>query len=171
MEDRQSRHFGDIKSSSSRSPIKGRRSGTLVKPTSKITSRFSVTEPAKISSRASQTSQHKLSCRMSEDSNLQTNMKDISETHIQGDGTVQAPCGSQNCLRHMRELLDKEIDYRQAQATQLLETVRQEKDYYMKEYHKLMDEIKDRPSSGSRVSIKIVVNKFNYILLNSSILI
>ncbi|XP_049825756.1 centrosomal protein of 135 kDa isoform X3 [Aethina tumida] len=150
MEDRQSRHSGDIKSSSSRSPIKGRRSGTLVKPTSKITSRFSVTEPAKISSRASQTYQHKPSCRMSEDSNLQTNMKDISETHIQGDGTVQAPCGSQNCLRHMRELLDKEIDYRQAQATQLLETVRQEKDYYMKEYHKLMDEIKDRPSSGSR---------------------
>ncbi|KAG5872211.1 hypothetical protein JTB14_029820 [Gonioctena quinquepunctata] len=55
-------------------------------------------------------------------------------------------CDAEGCVKTMKELLDKEMDYRQEQATKQIESLRQEKDYYMKEYQKIVEQMKG--SSG-----------------------
>ncbi|CAG9764418.1 unnamed protein product [Ceutorhynchus assimilis] len=55
-------------------------------------------------------------------------------------------CDSGNCIKNLKELLDKEIEYRQGHTKQALDDVKQEKDFYMKEYHKVLEQIRNVPS-------------------------
>ncbi|KAJ8984602.1 hypothetical protein NQ317_006064 [Molorchus minor] len=55
-------------------------------------------------------------------------------------------CEAGSCVKHLRELLDREMEYRQAQAIQQIEALKQEKEYYMKEYHRLSDELRNVPT-------------------------
>ncbi|XP_018573726.1 centrosomal protein of 135 kDa, partial [Anoplophora glabripennis] len=55
-------------------------------------------------------------------------------------------CESDGCVKHMKELLDKEMEYRQTQVMQQMESLKQEKEYYMKEYHRVCDQIRNVPT-------------------------
>ncbi|CAH1098756.1 unnamed protein product [Psylliodes chrysocephalus] len=61
-------------------------------------------------------------------------------------------CEAGGCIKWMKELLDKEIELRQEQATQQIDALRNEKEFYMKEYHKLLERPKSTPSSSDKSS-------------------
>ncbi|KAJ8919321.1 hypothetical protein NQ315_003905 [Exocentrus adspersus] len=60
--------------------------------------------------------------------------------------TDKCCCEAENCIKHMKELLDKEMEYRQTQAMQQIESLKQEKEYYMKEYHRICDAMRNVPT-------------------------
>ncbi|XP_063915834.1 centrosomal protein of 135 kDa isoform X2 [Zophobas morio] len=58
-------------------------------------------------------------------------------------------CDACSSSRHLKELLDKELDYREQQAQRCIENLKSEKEYYMKEYHKVLEQVKNIPSRSS----------------------
>ncbi|XP_028141576.1 centrosomal protein of 135 kDa isoform X2 [Diabrotica virgifera virgifera] len=54
-------------------------------------------------------------------------------------------CEVGGCIKWMRELLEKDIASRQEQASQQIESLRKEKEFYLKEYHKLLEHSKSTP--------------------------
>ncbi|CAG9864322.1 unnamed protein product [Phyllotreta striolata] len=72
------------------------------------------------------------------------------------DPKVQSKCCCEagGCVKWMTDLLNKEIEHRQEQATQQIESLRKEKDFYMKEYHRLLERPKSAPNSLSDKSSK-----------------
>ncbi|XP_060532572.1 centrosomal protein of 135 kDa isoform X2 [Cylas formicarius] len=65
-------------------------------------------------------------------------------------------CDPDNCVKHLKELLNKEMEYRQASTLQSVELLKQEKDYYMKEYHKVLEQMKpEKPNNCSDLLQKL----------------
>ncbi|KYB27999.1 centrosomal protein of 135 kDa [Tribolium castaneum] len=62
-------------------------------------------------------------------------------------------CDSCSSSKHLKELLDKELEYREQQAARCIDNLKSEKDYYMREYHKILEQMKNVPSrpSSSRI--------------------
>jgi centrosomal protein CEP135 len=58
-------------------------------------------------------------------------------------------CESCSSSKHLKELLDKELEYREQQAVRCVENLKSEKDYYMREYHKMLEQMKNFPSRSS----------------------
>ncbi|XP_044253848.1 centrosomal protein of 135 kDa isoform X2 [Tribolium madens] len=63
-------------------------------------------------------------------------------------------CDSCSSSKHIKELLDKELEYKEQQAARCIDNLKSEKDYYMREYHKILEQMKNvpsRPGSSGRI--------------------
>ncbi|RZC37719.1 centrosomal protein of 135 kDa [Asbolus verrucosus] len=74
---------------------------------------------------------------------------------LSADSAKCCSCCCEVCSssKHLKDLLDKELEYREQQATRCIENLRSEKEYYMKEYHKILEQMKNvpiRPVSGGK---------------------
>ncbi|XP_050293556.1 early endosome antigen 1-like isoform X3 [Anthonomus grandis grandis] len=68
----------------------------------------------------------------------------LDSNTLKGNGRImKCCCETGSCVKHLKELLDKEVEYREMHAKKSLEDLRQEKDYYMKEYHKILEQVKN----------------------------
>ncbi|XP_074038478.1 centrosomal protein 135kDa isoform X2 [Leptinotarsa decemlineata] len=91
---------------------------------------------------------HKKTCKKSSLSKQSSSLKDIQEdrrTSLTIQKSQTCCCEAGGCVRSMKELLDKEMELRQEQAMQQIESLKQEKDYYMKEYHKVVEQMRSFP--------------------------
>ncbi|XP_076257310.1 centrosomal protein 135kDa isoform X2 [Rhynchophorus ferrugineus] len=51
-------------------------------------------------------------------------------------------CESGNCIRNFKDLLDKELEFRQESTLKSLEVLKDEKEYFMREYHKALEQLR-----------------------------
>ncbi|XP_057672202.1 centrosomal protein of 135 kDa isoform X2 [Diorhabda carinulata] len=68
-------------------------------------------------------------------------------------------CEAGGCVKWMRELLEKDIKLRQDQATQQIESLRSEKEFYLKEYHKILEQNKSAPPFEKSSKVEELMNK------------
>ncbi|CAH1970630.1 unnamed protein product [Acanthoscelides obtectus] len=81
----------------------------------------------------------------SKKSTKKSTLKEVSKTEAGHSKVTKCCCEAGGCVKRMIELLNKEMEYRQEQASQQMESLKQEKEYYMKEYHKIADELRSGP--------------------------
>ncbi|CAG9823230.1 unnamed protein product [Phaedon cochleariae] len=100
---------------------------------------------------ATSKTQHKKTCRKSSILKQSSAIRESDDEKspnsqiLNGKQAGKCCCEAGSCVKTMKELLDKEMEYRQEQAMQQIDSLRQEKEYYMKEYHKVLEEIRSRP--------------------------
>ncbi|XP_066149970.1 centrosomal protein of 135 kDa isoform X2 [Euwallacea fornicatus] len=101
---------------------------------------------------------HKKDCKKSSVSKSPTKNPSVQDKN---EGSTYQPetgpkccCESGNCIKNLRDLLDREVEFRQVHAKQSVEDLRQEKEYYMKEYQRLMEQMRNVPrfeTSGNEI--------------------
>ncbi|XP_030747273.1 centrosomal protein of 135 kDa-like isoform X2 [Sitophilus oryzae] len=81
------------------------------------------------------------------------NKSPIKNESLATEHTQKCCCGSGNCIKGFKELLEKEREFREATANQSLENLKAEKEYFMKEYHKALEQLRNVPVNDTSSSI------------------
>ncbi|XP_072382397.1 uncharacterized protein Cep135 isoform X1 [Diabrotica undecimpunctata] len=120
--------------------------------------RFQIPDSSAHTKKISVTKTHKKTCRKalsgsakldSVGNEAKENLDQIKPTPpgLQYDPKMGSKCCCEvgGCIKWMRELLEKDMALRQEQASQQIESLRKEKEFYLKEYHKLLEHNKSTP--------------------------
>ncbi|KAL1505790.1 hypothetical protein ABEB36_005270 [Hypothenemus hampei] len=113
---------------------------------------------------------HKNLCKKSKNKTTTKN-----ESATVEEETVQKPvnpefitkccCESGNCIKNLKDLLDREAELRKEHARQSIDDLRREKDYYMKEYHRILEQMRNVPnyeiSENGLAQLKLQLNEKN----------
>lgn len=86
----------------------------------------------------------------------------LSSVALQYDPQMGSKCCCEagGCVKWMRELLERDIKLRQEQATQQIDSLRSEKEFYLKEYHKILEQNKSTPPfERSSKQVEELMNK------------
>ncbi|ENN78929.1 hypothetical protein YQE_04606, partial [Dendroctonus ponderosae] len=93
---------------------------------------------------------HKKSCKKSNKSPTKnrspTRTEPVKSSIDNAESNKKCCCESGNCIKNLRDLLDKEVEYREVHAKQSMEDLRQEKEFYMKEYHRALEQLRNVPN-------------------------